>query len=84
MKIPNEKIFLSSLHINACSLSKNFDDLEYLLKTTNTNFDIIAILKTRILKNTKIVKNINILNFSYELTPTESTSGGALLYITDH
>ena len=84
MKISNEKNFLSLLHINACSLSKNFDDLECLLKTTNTNFDIIAVLKTRILKNTKIVKNINILNFSYELTPTESTSVGTLLYIADH
>ena len=84
MKIPNEKIFLSSLHINACSLSKNFDDLEYLLKTTNTNFDIIAISETRILKNTKIVKNINIPNFSYEFTPTESTAGGTLIYIADH
>ena len=38
-------------HINTCSLSKNFDDLEYLLKTTNMNFDIIAISETRITKN---------------------------------
>ena len=38
-------------HINACSLRKNFADLEYLLKTANMNFDIIAISKTRINKN---------------------------------
>ena len=56
-------------------LSKSFDDVEYLLKTTNTNFDIIAISETRILKNTKIVKNINIPNFSDEFTPTELTAG---------
>ena len=55
-----------------------------MLKTTNTNFDIIAISETRILKNTKIVKNINIQNFSYEFTPTESTAGGTLIYIADH
>ena len=83
-KMPNKKNYLSLFHINAFSLSKNFDDLEYLLKTTNTNFDIIAISKTRILKNTKIVKNINIPNFSYEFTPTESTAEGTLLYIADH
>ena len=65
-------------------MSKNFDYLEYLLKTTNTNFDIIAISETRILKNTKIVKNINIPNFSYEFTPTESTAGGTLIYTADH
>ena len=61
-----------------------FDDLEYLLKTTNTNFEIITISETRILKNTKIVKNINIPNFSYEFTPTESTAGGTSIYIGDH
>ena len=84
MKIPNKKNSLSLFHINACSLSKNFDDLEHLLETTNTNFDIIAISETRILKNTKIVKNINIPNFCYEFTPTESTAGGTLIYIADH
>ena len=84
IKIPNKKNSLSLFHINACSLSKNFDDLEYLLKTANTNFDIIAISETRILKNIKIVKNINIPNFSYEFTPTESTAEGTLIYITDH
>ena len=30
------------------------------------------------------MENINIPNFSYELTPTESTAGGTLLYIADH
>ena len=80
MKIPNKKNSLSLFHIDACSLSKNFEDLEYLLKTTNTNFDIIAISETRILKNTKILKNINMSKFSYEFTPTESTAAGTLLY----
>ena len=51
LKIPNKSKSLSMFHINTCSLSKNFDDLEYLLKTTNMNFDIIAISETRITKN---------------------------------
>ena len=42
------------------SLSKNFDDLEYLLKTTNMNFDIIAISETRITKNMNKTSNINL------------------------
>ena len=58
--------------------------MEYLIKSTNINFDIIAISKTRVLKDTNIGKNINILNFSFEFTPTESTAGGTLLYIADH
>ena len=84
MKIPHKKSSLSLFHINTCSLSKNFGDIEYLVKTINTSFDIIAISETRILKNTNIVKNIDILNFSYEFTQTESTADGALLYIADH
>ena len=74
MKIPDKKNSLSLFHMNACSLSKKFEDLEYLFKRTNTNFDIITISETRILKNTNIVKNVNIPYFSYEFTPTESTA----------
>ena len=78
-------ILVTSLfHINTCYLTRNFEDLEYFLKTTNTNFDKIAVSETKLLKNTKIVKNVNIPNFSFEFTLTESTAGGTLLYIADH
>ena len=83
MKIANNKSSLSLFHINTCPLSEIFEDLEYLLKTTNTSFDIIAISEPRILKNANIVKNIIIQIVSYEFTPTESTTGGTLLYIAD-
>ena len=43
MKIPKKNSCLSLLHINTCYLNKNFEDLEYLIKSTNTNFDIIVI-----------------------------------------
>ena len=32
LNIPNKSNSLSMFHFNTCSLSKNFDDLEYLLK----------------------------------------------------
>ena len=35
LKLHDKKNSLSFFHINACSLNKNFDDLEYLLKCTN-------------------------------------------------
>ena len=35
----NNKL-LSLLHINACSLNRNFDDLQHLLSSTQKNFDI--------------------------------------------
>ena len=84
MKIPNKNSCLSLFHINTCSLNKNFINLEYLIESTNINFDIIAISETRMLKDTDIVKNINTTNFSSAFTPIESTAGRTLFYIEDH
>ena len=74
---------LSLFHINACSLNKDFDDLVYLLKRTNKNFDIITVSETRISKKTSLTYNINLNNYYFETTPTESTAGGTLLYVSD-
>ena len=85
-KIKIEPNSLSLFHINCCSLNKNFEDLEYLLKATNKTFDVIAISESRILKDTNLSylsKNINIYNYSIEFTPTESHAGGTLLYINN-
>ena len=65
-------------------LSKDFDDLQHLLKCTNKVFDIVAVSKTRIMKKTSLTSNINLNNYSFEFTPTESTAGGTLLYIANH
>ena len=84
LKIPNKSKSLSMFHINTCSLSKNFGDLEYLLKTTNMNFDIIGISETRITKNVNKITNININNYAFKFTPTESSAGGTLIYVANH
>ena len=85
LNIPNKSKSLSMFHINTCSLSKNFDDLEYLLKTTNINFDIIGIFETKITKNiNNILSNINLNNYTFELTTTESSAGGTLIYVANH
>ena len=47
IEIPHKNKSLSLFHINACSLNKNFDDLQHLLSCTKTKFDINAIKKTR-------------------------------------
>ena len=72
LNIPKKSKSLSMFHINACSLSKNFDDIEYLLKTTN--FDIIAISETRITENINKISNINLNNYAFEFTPIQSTA----------
>ena len=43
LKIINKSKSLVLFHINTCSLSKNFDNLQHLVSCTNENFDIIAI-----------------------------------------
>ena len=84
LKITNKIKSLFLFHINACSLSKNFDYLQHLLSCTNKNFDVIAITETRITKNVFIISNLSINNYSTEFTPTESSAGGTLLYIANH
>ena len=82
---PNSLFLFYLNDLNACSLNKHFDDLEYLIKTTNQTFDVIAISESRIKSNINIyITNINLPNYSIEYTPTESHAGGTLLYISNN
>ena len=47
-------------------------------------FDIIAISETRITKQVSLLNNLNLNNYSFEFTPTETFAGGTLLYIANH
>ena len=47
LKFPDKHKSLALFHINACSLNKNFDDLDHQLKCTNKVYDIIAVSETR-------------------------------------
>ena len=80
----NKKSYLSLFHLNTCSFSKNFEDLEQLLHSTNLNFDVIAISETRITKNKAQINHIDSSNYSYEHFPTDSSAGGTLLYVRNH
>ena len=82
-KIKSNSSSLTLFHLRTCSLNKNFDDLECLLKTTYETFDVIAISESTILKNQKITKNINLPNYVIEYTGAESQPGSDLLYIND-
>ena len=84
IQIPHKNKSLSLFHINACSLNKNFDDLQHLLNCTKKSFDIIAISETRITKQVSLSNNLNLNNYSFEFTPTETSAGGTLLYIANH
>ena len=84
LKFPGKIKSLSLFHINPSSFSKNFVKLEHLLKYTNSLFDIFVVSETRITKLTILTSNINLQNYSFEFTPTESNARGNLLYIANH
>ena len=72
IEIPHKNKPLSLFCINTCSLNKNFDDLQHLLSCTKIFFDIVAVSETRITKNVFLLNNLNLNNYFYELTPTET------------
>ena len=55
-----------------------------ILMTFNIKVDIIAISETRITKQVSLSNNLNLNNYSFEFTPTETSAGGTLLYIANH
>ena len=42
-------------------------------------FDIITVSETRISKKTSLTSNVNLNNYSFESTATESTAAGTIL-----
>ena len=54
------------------------------MQSTNVQFDVIAITETRITKNISVTENVELSNYSFEHTTTESSAGGTLLYIANH
>ena len=72
---------LSFFHLNINSLSKNFDNFSHLINELKLEFDILGISESRILKSQSLNTNVSLPNYVIEQTPTESTAGGALLYI---
>ena len=79
----HNKCSLSLFRLNTCCLSKKYEDLAYLLDSTNFNFDVIARSETRITKNKAPINNIDLTNYSYKHCPTESQLV-VLLYIRNH
>ena len=73
----NKSIF----HMNIASLSKHKEELEAALSLLDFQFDIIGITETKILKDITPIISPSLNGYAPESTPTESTKGGALIYI---
>ena len=66
---------------NITSLSKHFGNFNHLINESKLEFDILGILASRIFKSQSLNTNVSLQNCIIEQTPTESTAGGALIYI---
>ena len=67
--------------MNISTLQYHVDDLRYLVESCPNKPKIIAITECRLRKNRKALSNIDLNNYSFEFTATESTKGGILIYI---
>ena len=81
--IPNKNKSLSLLHVNACSINENSDDLQNLLSCRKNNFDIIGVTETTITKQVSLLNNLDPNSYFYEFTPTETAASGTLPYIAN-
>ena len=73
----------SVLHLNIASLTCHLEELKILLQLTHYSFDIIAISETKIQRNQEVISDISIPNYQLIHSPTDTTKGGTLLYITN-
>ena len=73
----NAKFF----HLNINSLSKKFDNFNLLINELKLESDILCISESRPLKSQSLNTNVSLQSYVIEQTLTESTGGGALLYI---
>ena len=73
---------MAVLHLNISLLSSHINELKLLLSSFNLNFDIICITESRITKSNLPTSNIHIPGYNIEQTPTESSAGGTLIYIS--
>ena len=79
-----KKNSFSLFHLNIVSLSMNKDELETLLKMLGVNFDIVGLTETKIIKGKAPIFDTKLQGYTTYETPTESTHGGVLLYVSDN
>ena len=73
----------SLLHLNIMSLCSYINELVTFFNLLETKFDIICITERRLSQKSPLTSNINIPECNIEHTPTEGSSGGALIFISE-
>ena len=69
------------IHMYISSLRYHIDDLRYLVESCPDRPKIIGITECRLRKNREVLSSIDLNDYSFEFTATESTKRGTLIYI---
>ena len=67
--------------MNISSISYHIDNLTAFMNNCKIKPKVIGLSETRLRKNRQPLSNINLENYVYESTPTESSKGGTMLYV---
>ncbi len=70
-------------HMNIASLNLHKDEMETALSLLDFQFDVIGITETKFQKGIAPIKDPSLTGYKHYHTPTESSKGGALLYVKD-
>ena len=68
-------------HMNISSTSYHIDDLTAFINSCKIRPKLIGLSETRIRKNRQPLSNINLENYVYESTSTESSKCGTMFYV---
>ena len=79
----NTRCKFSAFHLNIASMSRHFDEFSTLLSLLQHKFSFIGISETRFLNHQEPLFDFSIPGYSHISTPTESSAGGVLLYISN-
>ncbi len=70
-------------HMNIASLNLHKDELVTALSLLDFQFDVIGITETKFQKGIAPINDPSMTGYKHYHTPTESSKGGALLYVKD-
>ena len=69
------------IHMNISSISYHIDDLTAFINNCKIKPKLIGLSETRLRKNRQPLSNINLENYVYESTSTQSSKGRTMLYV---
>ena len=70
-------------HVNTRSLSKNFDQLLFVLSSLKVNFDLIGITETKQQIWEHFLANVDVNDYFMYTQPSKLASGGVAIYVKD-